>query len=364
MKSTHSQQLERWLGAELVEHYSQTMRGWYGPPIAIANVPGHVYACGDGDFCGPIKGGYYATLLDFAAGRVNSAMRRLRQRSQLNAGFTSLSDLISEATSGGKAQELIFSKAPTTATTAGNACSMFNVGTLPSAGGVGGTSGTGRVCTSATTGALKFVNAGGGDTLHITNITATASAISSFMLVDRLWDMTYNHATALSTAVDANNRPTRYQTAGTAPGNFVASEVTTAGTTAHTMTLTYVDQDNNTAEANTAESVDATAVAGRHKGVAGSWFWTLNAGDTGARYLTTVAQSTITSVTGITNIWIGHPLCFVPIPIANVPFIFDGINSAFNLTRIYDDACLTFYTPRVVSAATITHTGMIKLVSG
>jgi hypothetical protein len=47
-----------------------------------------------------------------------------------------------------------------------------------------------------------------------------------------------------------------------------------------------------------------------------------------------------------------------------VPFVLDGINSAFNLQRIYDDACLFFYTPQIATAATITYTGTVQLVSG
>ena len=365
MRHTHSDRLDRWLGPGQAEHYSRMMRDWYGPPIPIANVPGRVYACRGGDFVGPIRGGGYASMADFVFHRLKSASRRVARRAQLNAGFTSLSDLISEATTGGKKQSLLFSKAPTTATTAGNACSMFNVGTLPSAGGVGGTSGTGRKCVRSTTGALGQQNPTSGDTQHITSIIGTASAVSSFMLCDRLWDMTYNHATSTSTAVDSSNRPDRYQTAVLAPGNFISGEITTAlSATAHNLTLTYVDQDGNTAEAAAAYAAPVSAVVGRSPTVAGQWFVPLNAGDTGARYLTNVAQSTITSVTGVTSWWIAHPLAFVPFPIANVPIVMDGVYSSFNLNRVYDDACLFFYTPAVVSGATITHSGIIETVSG
>lgn len=364
MPSVHSQQLERWLGTEQVEHYSRMMRGWYGPPIAVANVPGRVYATGDGDFVGAIRGGYYGNLLDFAYGRVKSALRRAYRPYQLNAGFTSLSDLIAEATSGGKAQQIIFNKAAATATTVGNSFSCWNVGNLPAAGGTGGTSGTGRACTRTTTGALGQSNAGSGDQLHLTTVTVQATAVSSLMLVDRLWDMTYNHASATTTAVDASNRPTRYQTAGLAPGNFIAGEVTTAlSATAHNLTITYTDQDGNSNDA-AAYAAPVSAVAGRSPTVTGQWFVELNSGDTGARYITQIAQSTITSVTGISNFWIAHPLALIPCPVANLPFIFDGINSAFNLERVLDDACLAFYTPRIATTGSITYNGAIKLVSG
>ena len=246
-----------------------------------------------------------------------------------------------------------------------NAFVARNVGTLPSARGTGGTSGTGVKCTSATTGALPFANATAGDTLHITTITAQATAISSLLLFDCLWDMTYNHATATTTAIDSANRPDRYQTAGLAPGNFVSSEITTAlSATAHTITVTYVDQDGNTAEAAAAYNAAVSAVAGRTNTPAGTWFVTLNSPDTGARYLTNIAQSTITSVTGVSTFFVGHPLALFPLPVANLPFIYDGINSAFNLVRIYDSACLSFMTPNIATTGSITYNGIIRCVSG
>lgn len=365
MKSTHAQKLERWLGAECVENLSRQTRG-VKTPIAIAGVPGLVYGV-DGDFCGPISGGYFANLADFVAQRHRRVWREwnARQNGMLHAGFSSLGDLINEATAGGKAQDLLFQKAATTATTVGNAFVARNVGNLPVASGVGGTSGTGRATTSATTGALSFSNAASGDTLHITTMTVQASAVSSLLLFDCLWDMTYNHASSTSTAIDSANRPTRYQTAGLAPGNFISGEITTAlSATAHNITVTYVDQSGNTAEDAAAYAAPVSAVAGRTPTVAGKWFVPLNSPDTGAAYLTNIAQSTITSVTGVTTWFIGHPLCLVPIPIANLPFIYDGINSAFNLVRIYDSACLSFMTPAIATTGSITYNGLIRAVSG
>lgn len=364
---THAQQLERWLGPEQVAHYSAMMKDWYGPPIAIANVPGRVYATRGGDFVGAIRGGYCANLAEFALGRARSAFIRAarRQRGQVNAGFTSLSDLISEATAGGKSQSLLFSKAATTATTVGNAFSCGNVGTLPAARGVGGTSGTGVACTRTTTGALGQVDPTGGDYQHLVNVSIQASAISSMMLIDRLWDMTYNHATATTTAIDAANRPTRYQTAALAPGNFISGEITTAlSATAHNLTVTYVDDAGNAAEAAAAFAAPVSAVAGRTPTVAGAWFVPLNGSDVGARYLTNIAQSTITSVTGVTTWFVAHPLCLIPCPIANVPYIFDGVGEAFNLERIYDGAYLSFFTPQIATVGSITYTGLVRTVSG
>lgn len=368
MRHTNSARLENWLGSDQVEVISKSMKNWRGPPIAVAGVPGLVYAAPGGDFVGPIRGGYFGNLIDFVEQRRRRIFRNWldRQKRTANAGFSSLSDLISEATAGGKSQTMNFLKNATTATTVGNAFSCFNVGVLPAASGVGGTSGTGRACVRSTTGALGQQNAAGGDYLHLIGMDILASAVSSLMLVDRIWDMTYNHASSTSTAINASNRPARYDgTTGSAYGNFVAGEITTAlSATAHNLTVTYVDQDGNTAEAAAAYAAPVSAVAGRPPTVAGQWFVPLNSTDSGARYLTNIAQSTTASVTGVTTWWIAHPLAFIPQPVANVPFHYDGIYSAFNLERIYDDACLAFYTPMIATTGSITYTGTAKFVSG
>lgn len=367
--STHAQRLERWAGPEIVANLQQTMRDVPrgAPPVAIAGMPGLVYARGGGEFVGRLEGGYFGNAIDYNAQRYRRVLREWAalQTRQAHAGFASLSDLITEATTGGKSQNLLFQKAPTTGTTAGNGVVARNIGTLPSARGTGGTSGTGVKTTSATPGALKFVNPSGGDQTHLTTITLQASAVSALMLFDCLWDMTYNHASSTSTAVDSANRPDRYQTQALAPGNFLSGEITTAlSATAHILTATYVDDAGNTAEAAAPYWAPAGAVALRTPTMAGQWFVPLNAGDAGLRYVTNIAQSTTASVTGVTTWFIGHPLALVPAFAANVPFIFDGINSAFSLERIYDDACLSFMTPAIATTGTITYNGLVRLVQG
>ena len=43
-RATHSGQLERWLGTEAINTLSEKMANWYGPPIAVAGVPGRMLA--------------------------------------------------------------------------------------------------------------------------------------------------------------------------------------------------------------------------------------------------------------------------------------------------------------------------------
>jgi len=369
MRHTHSQRLENWLGAEQTARLSESMRNWYGPPIAIANVPGRVYAMRGGDFCGPIRGGYFDNLADFAVQRTRRVLRQFakKQHGTFHAGFSSLSDLISEATSGGKSQMLPFVKAGV-AGVAARSNTLWTVGATPVAGAAGGTTGTGAALTRTTQGALGQANAGASDTLHITTMTVQASVAGQMLLLyDRLWDMTHT-MTVDPRSCDAANPPTRYQGTTTAPGNFFSGEVTTVLPAATpTITLDYVDESGNNVTGAALSTIASAAAVGTVPFTAPYWFYPLSSGDTGIRSLQNSANAINLSAamaSGVVTWFIGHPLAFVPVPAANTPVILDGINSAFNLERVYDDACLAFM-EIAKSATTATNWwGSIKLVSG
>ena len=318
---THSQRLERWLGPDMVGRVSESMRHWYGPPVALAGVPGAVYAMRGGDFCGPILGGGFANLADFTESRARRIARGFarRQRAVAGAGFASLSDLISEATSGGKSQMLPFTKAGT-AGVAARHNSLFNVGAVPPAGGIGGTAGTGRVCTRATVGALGQYNPVSGDTLHLTTVTLQASVAGQMLLLyDRLWDMTHT-MTVDPQAVGTGAVPTRYQTAATAPGTFISGEVTTVLPAATpTLTCSYLNQDG-TAVTSPALSTIATGAAVNTIPFASPyWFVPLANGDTGVLRMgdaTTGANAfnlSAAMASGVVTWFLGHPLSLIHI---------------------------------------------------
>jgi hypothetical protein len=318
----------------------------------------------------PIMGLPAAAYRGLIIPRSAPIMERVRGRAFRNlvgserGGFASLSDLIAEATTGGKAQTLYYNKAGAAPGATAGTSPLWNSGNVPPAGGVGGASGTGEVPSRTATGALKQADAAGGDTLHVTSWTGTSTVAGSVMLYDRLWHMTYNHASATTTSVDSANRPTRYQ--GTnAAGNVCTSEVTTVlSATAHTLGITYVDQDGNTAEANTNVSVRASSAVQTLLFTAPQWTHILNSPDHGLRYITEVDQSTITSVTGVSSVVILRPLAILPLPAANIAFVLDGINSAFNLIQVLDGACLALMDFSKSGNTAATMNGWIKLVSG
>lgn len=365
MSHTHTQKLERWLGAEVVAGISGQMQPWYGPPIPMQGVPGSVYAARGGDFVGPMRGGGFASLADYMWERGkriarNTAKRQQRRaRTERNMGFTSLSDIITEATTGGKRQAIWFSKAGTV-NTSGAIASLWNVGAFPSAGGTPAAIAAGAVPTNSTAGSFAQTNPGGSDTLHITTFKAAAGAAPNYVM---LYDRTF-HASAVqhntTSGQTVSGTPSRYATT-TSPGVFAFLEVTTSiGVTAQNVTMTYTDQSGNTAEAAAALTIIVGSVANRIPHA--NFFIPLNAGDNGLRTITNLAFSAA-NTGGVCNIVMGKPLAWINTPVSNSLETEDGINSAFNLAEVLTNACLSLLEFKGVASAT-TYTGSLVLVSG
>ena len=189
-------------------------------------------------------------------------------------------------------------------------------------------------------------------------------ATNLLLLYDRLWDMTHT-MTVDPRTVDTANLPTRYQTAALAPGNFVSGEVTTVLPAATpTITFSYVDQDGNATAAGPALSTIASAAAVNSVPfTAPNWKYPITAGDTGVRSITNVDLSAAMA-SGVVSWFIGHPLCWIPQPLANTAYIVDGINSAFNLVEVLDVACLAFLEIAKGATGATNYWGNLALVSG
>jgi hypothetical protein len=162
MKSTHSQQLERWLGTEKVNEISRAMKGWYGPPIHILDVPGSVRVCADGDFVGPIDRGYFGSAMDSLQDFYRRAGRV--RHGQMNAGFASIGDALLRSSSG-YGQTIPIAKAGATGVQFASS-TLWRVGNTPSAGSAGAAAPGGTAHVSSNAGALAQVNPASG-TLHM-----------------------------------------------------------------------------------------------------------------------------------------------------------------------------------------------------
>jgi hypothetical protein len=379
LRSTHSSKLERWLGVAAVEDLSRSMRGWYGPPIAVANVPGTVWATGDGDFIGPIGGGRFASALDVLSGRARRWWKR--QRSTLNAGFASLDDFLSEAKV--KTQTLNFSHLRNNANASTLSSDWCNGPYPPAIGGNASPAPGGRACTSTTrAGGWVLKSYGSGDTRHVVGATfrvepAAAGNVGNpgnLLLYDRLFDVL--RSSASSSAETITGVPTRYQSsspldADYAGGNFVYPEATDAGWNGTSAAHNWTGKYTNQAGATNVVLPSVAGLAGQlfnasvdmYSPAQPLWFAPLAAGDTGVMALSET-QCSSASVTGNLNFVIGHPLAWFPCIAVRVSNNFEFVNSATSLVRVFDNACLGFMRISENITSSYTYSGSITLVSG
>lgn len=386
MKHTHSDKLERWLGAEKVAELSKTFGKFYYP-IAIHGVPGNVRVMPGGDFTGDIKAGEFMSAQDGAAVTLQKLRRAAEAKVKHNKALGVLIDMIRAedkrlasvgafasidavvaAASGGKAQQLMFMKTGTASNAIGNGEDLWIAAGTPAAGGASSAAPGGRAPTAATTGALGYVNLGAANTGHYLNWALSASVINnSLMLYDRIFDVVKAMNSTATQAV--TGLPARYQntTAGAVDyigGNFCFPMVPTTvlPATAHNwVTCTYLDQGNAASTFLSGTGVSACTVGGIDL-AAGDWFFDLAAGDNGVKGLTQM-QCSAAVATGTIDFVIAHPIAINACPIANLACVDDGLYTALNLTPILDNACLSFLEmPKPATTAT-TYSGRITTVS-
>lgn len=367
-RSTHAGKLERWLGKEQVDSISTSMRDWYGKrPILIGGVPGAggVWCGRGGDFVGKIDGGDFVGLAERCVERVDHAIAKVASRHRMH-GFSSLSDLISEVTNNGKKRDFSFNKAGTT-TVVGATNSLWRVGAYPAAANAASNAPVGNAPTDATQGAFFFVNPTSPDTQHFVRADVMSSvAPRTLLMYDRIFEVNKTMSSIATEAVTGS--PTRYQNTAddqpdSADGNFLGIEIQAVlANTAHNWTVcTYTDHNGNAA---TLPSVtgNAAGIVNRLDHPLNQWFCPLATGDNGIRTLTQMQCSA--AITGTVAFFIGHPIAWLPCVVANMITIVDGINTAFNLTRIFDDAAIAFLDVNCPATTAPTFNGMFATAAG
>ena len=364
MKSVHSGRIERWLGRDRVEQLSKSMAGWYGPPINLMDCPGSVWIGRDGDFCGDFDRGFFHSASDAFADHLKLVWKATGRPGQLNAGFASIGDALSRASSG-NSQLLGGGIAKSGPTGLANAAStLWRIGSQPAAGSAPSAAPGGRAPTSATTGAMIYNNPASG-TLHLTGAGMSANvANNSLLLYDRIFDVL---KTMNSTATESvTGVPTRYQSstasaADYAGGNFLMIEVggTQLAATSHNWTTClYRNQagtDNTTLPSVTGNSA---TIVDRLDHPVNSWFCPLASGDTGIMDLAQM-QCSAAVATGVINFVIGHPIGVMSFPVINALLPFDWLTNRLQAPRIFDNACLALLELPKPSSTATTYTGMI-----
>jgi hypothetical protein len=366
-RSTHAGRLERWAGKEWLNQVSQSMAPWYGPDIAMAGIPGAVYARKGGDFVGNIDGGGFSNLLDTA----EAAMRAVtRGRSRIfGAGFAGLADLQFEATKALKMRQFNFNKSGQSI--AGRFVDHWTTAGQPGAGVAGGAAPGGTVPTDATTGGMLFTNPESGDTQFFVGGETRMDAGGvdrCVLLYDRLFSVA---KTMNSTATEAvTGVPTRYQSttssdADYAGGNFMfPSTVSALPATAHNWTVCqYTDQDGNTGASAPSIAGVSSAAQWTFDMASPYWFMPLATGDTGVKALTQMQCDALVA-TGAIDFVLGHPIAWLPTINGHSQIVNDAINSAFQLTRIFDDACLAIVSQNGALGSSSACYGSFRTVAG
>lgn len=374
MRHTHSDRLERWLGADKVAQLSAAMCNrdakWYGKPIAVHGVPGLVYATKDGDFVGAIDAGYEVSAIDRAEDiiRRHHRMQRARMaRVRRQSGAIGSLDQALAAYFGGGNRTFSFNKAGTTGVV-GATNTLWFVGSQPAAGSAAAAAPGGTVPTDATTGSWAFDNPSSGTQHFVFGNPIASVAANTLLLYDRLFSVTKTMNSSTTEAV--TGVPTRYQstTAGaadSAENNFLMIECRTVlAATAHNWTVcTYTDQSNNTGATLPSVTGNSGNIVNRLDQPAGTWFCPLASGDTGIRNLTQM-QCSAAVATGAIDFTIGHPIAFMPCGIANFVCEKDGLTTSISLERIFDDACLAFLEICKGATTATTYTGTFTTLRG
>ena len=367
IRPAHAQQVETWLGREKIEHLQQCMRGWYGRPICLLDVPGSLWITADGDFVGHVNGGQFASALDYFETRLKRVWNALStpQYGYCNAGFASISDALSRA-SQGYSQRRPFNKIGPTGVV-GVTSSLWRVGPQPAAGVAPGAAPGGTAFSSSTTGALAFANPASG-TNHLVGADASASVINNSLLV---YDLIFGVAkTMASTAPEAvTGVPTRYQSTTATDADYIGDNFgfiqvggTALAATAHNWTTClYADQDN---ASSTLPSLtgNSGAIVDRLDHPVQQWFAPLASGDVGIKAWTQM-QCSASVATGVIWFMIGHPLGFMSFPVINSMLPFDWLTNRDQAPRVFDSACIAFLEPLKPATTATTYTGRLVTTS-
>jgi hypothetical protein len=368
--NTNLRHLENYIGQQKVRQIELAMSDWYGPPIALAGVPGHVFAHRGGHFEGKVLAGSEACIeqrvRDHLRTQRTLRVTRLARAIKQSGGFPSLSALIQALTTGQRF-DFNFQKAGATGVVS-STNTLWYVGNQPAAGGNAAAAPGGTVPDDTSTGTFTFTNPASG-TIHFVNAQPVASVAGNTLLMyDRLFSVTKTMSSSATEAV--TGVPTRYQSnTATDPdhagGNFLMIECRTAlSATAHNWTTcTYTDQSGNTGATLPSVTGNSSNIQYRLDQPAGTWFAPLASGDYGIKALTQM-QCSNAALTGAIDFTIGHPIAFWPCPLANILCPADGVNSVLSLVRVFNDACLAFIEILKPATGATNYAGSFTLAHG
>lgn len=276
------------------------------------------------------------------------------------AGFYSLTDFRDKANRLGRKQEFFFLKSGVVADVVGAAQHFWNQTFMPIAGNNPAAPPGGTAYDNTSQGGFQQKNAASGETLHLAGgMMRTSSVGGAVLFYDRLWGVLIDTATTANTVTGV---PTRYQSTNAA-GSWISARVgTILAATAHNVTITYVDENGNAAEAGAALAARVSSNPETIPITGPAWQYPLNSPDKGVRNITSIALSAAS--TGTYDWHIGHSLFVFPTPLGSVITTIDGINNAFSLVQIIDGTCIAMMEFSKLATGNQGYHGILTLVSG
>ncbi len=367
MQPVNTERVERWLGVEKVDHLRACMRGWYGSPINIVDVPGSLWIDKNGDFLGSFDRGFFASAYDAFEDHLKRNWRVISkpQYGYCGMAFASISDALARA-SAGNSQRRTFSKVGPTGVV-GVTSSLWRVGPQPAAGSAGAAAPGGTAHVDSNTGGMLFNNPASG-TLHLVGADVSASIINnSLLMYDRLFSVA---KTMNSTATEAvTGDPTRYQSTTATDADYIGDNfgfVEVGGTalaaTAHNWTTCLYEDQGAASSTLPSLTGNSGAIVDRLDHPVQQWFAPLASDDVGIRAWTQM-QCSAAVATGAINFVVGHPLGFMSFPVINSILPFDWLTNRDQAPRIFDDACIAFLEPLKPATSATTYTGRFQMTS-
>lgn len=366
----HAGRLERWLGPGNVAALSAQFSRWYGPPVALGGVPGNVYVTAGGEFAGHIDVGDELTHEELAATIVRRQQRvRFARATRQWGAFSSLSALIAART-GGKGQDLLFSKTGVASNATGNSNELWTRAGQPAAGAAGAAAPGGTATTNGTTGSWGYANPVNSNTgHHLGGFVIGGTAANSLLVIDQLLRVAKTMNSTTTEAVTGTF--SRYQNATAAAADYIggnfcfpASPTTVLAATAHNWTVCqYTNQAGTAAQSfPSATGVSACVVGGIDLAAgASSWFMPLASGDVGVKALTQM-QCSAAVATGTIDFVVAHAIAMYPVWLANQACLMDAITTAIDqLSNVYDNACLTALELVKPATTAVTYSGKLSL---
>lgn len=265
--------------------------------------------------------------------------------------FSSIDDLVNEITTNGKFWRADWNKITGAAAyTAGRWYDLSTLNGTPIANAWAGTSLTYQACTSASGFSLYHGGNVTPDTKHILNMSAVSAVATAvpgvLMLVDMQGYWPGINMNSLSLQTLSGNPSTFIRYANGVGCRLYLAISSTSGATAHNLSVSYVDQSDNSNSLPVTVACTASAIPPHitHSGTAANNygpFLPLASGDTGVKNVNSV-QLSAASGAGTAALVLCKPLAQIPIVTAAVLAERDLLNQLPSLPQVQDDACLTW----------------------